>query len=59
MPGLRMRFLPLDSWLLIVCTESLGRAMKNRLIGIEAPGVRPAAHVVPEALRCTAGTNTW
>src|SRR5450631_2757451 len=58
MPGVRMRFLPWRSASLILSAESVGSAMKKFLIGTDAPGVWPAAHVVPTELCCTAGTNT-
>src|SRR5437660_8177978 len=58
MPGVRMRSLPEASASLILSTESVGWAMKNRLMGMDEPGVAPLAHVVPTELRCTAGTKT-
>src|ERR1700674_5675616 len=42
----------------MVAAESVGPAMKNLSIGIEEPGVGPAAHVVPAELCCVEGTKT-
>lgn len=58
-PGVRSRFLPRDSWLLIARTESVGLAMKNVDSGIERPGVGPSSHDAPEELTRAAGTKTW
>src|ERR1700694_601194 len=58
MPGVRMRFLPRFSTLLIVSAESPGFAMKNLLIGIDFPAAGPLPHDVPEEFRRAAGANT-
>src|SRR5262245_13915467 len=57
-PGVKIRFLPLDSALLIDWMLSVGLAMKKSSIGIEWPGVGPFAHVVPRESTRAAGTKT-
>src|SRR5690242_9248859 len=58
MPGVKIRFWPCASALLIACTLSLGFATKNRSIGIDVPAAGPLAHVVPDESWRTAGTKT-
>ena len=50
MPGVKIRFWPRASTLLIACASSLGLAMKNSSMGIDVPGVGPPLHVVPMEL---------
>src|ERR1035437_2353309 len=58
MPGVKIRFSPGASALLIAWTLSEGLAIKKFAIGIEWPGVWPPLHVVPEELNWTSGTKT-
>src|SRR3954454_23431868 len=58
MPGVKSRFLPRESARLISLTPSAGLAMKKSEMGMDRPGVGPAAHVVPRLRACASGTNT-
>jgi hypothetical protein len=58
MPGVKSRFWPWASALLIFCTLSVGLATKKSVIGIEEPGAEPLPQVVPEEFLCNAGTKT-
>jgi hypothetical protein len=58
MPGVKIRFSPLESALLISRASSVGFATKNWSIGIDVPAVGPPAQVVPAEFRRSAGTNT-
>ena len=57
-PGVRSRFMPRESWLLMTWTESEGLATKNCDSGIDRPGVGPFSHETPEELVVASGTNT-
>ena len=57
-PGVRIRFLPRASWLLIVATESDGVAMKKSERGIERPGVGAFSQVGPAEFVRAAGMKT-
>jgi hypothetical protein len=50
--------MPLLTAPLIFEAESVGLAMKNLPIGIEAPGVGPELQLVPFVFCCTDGTKT-
>src|SRR5450759_17799 len=58
MPGVKIRFWPSASALLIAWALSEGLAIKKVAIGIEWPGVWPPVHVAPEELNWTSGTKT-
>jgi hypothetical protein len=58
MPGVKSRFWPWASALLIFCTLSVGLATKKSSMEMEEPATGPAPQVVPMELRCTEGTNT-
>ena len=51
--------MPRASWLLIVCTESDGFAMKKSRSGIVRPFVMPSAQEMPRVFVCAEGTRTW
>src|ERR1051325_11887305 len=58
MPGGGNKWPPACSAVLIRCTESPGRATKNRSGPIAAPADGASVHVGPTVSRRSAGTNT-